>query len=231
MGRVGATPSDTDTASIAPAGPGAPGAATAPTVESARLARSDRREALLDAAALLVAELGVEAVSMETVADQAAVSRALVYKHFANRTEILTALYRREAALLHEELAEPVRAATTVEDMYRALIRASFAVSEERGHLFAALRAAGAWNRDLRTEQRARDRQTVKAFAARAADEFGIPEDVARPATALLLGATDSVLVQWRARRTPANAVKLEGIYMDLVLGGLGRLADRRGRQ
>lgn len=230
MGRVGARHPDTDVADgdvadgdVADTG----GAPPAPTVESARLARSDRREGLLDAAALLVAELGVEAVSMDTVADQAAVSRALVYKHFANRTEILTALYRREAGLLHEELAEPVRAATTVEDMYRALIRASFAVSVERGHLFAALRAAGAWNRDLRTEQRARDRQTVRAFAARAAHEFAIPEDVARPATALLLAATDSVLAQWRARRTPANALKLEGIYMDLVLGGLGRLAER----
>lgn len=195
--------------------------------EAPRLNGSERREALLDTAASIAAGRGVEAVTMESVADDAGVSRALVYKHFANRGELLTAVYRREATRLHEEMAAEVRGADSLEGMYRALIRASFRVSAERGALFAALRAAGAWNRDLRTEQRARDRATVKAFANQAAVEYSLPIRDAQRATAMLLGTIDSIMMQWRARRTPENAAALEEMYLDLVTGGLRKVASR----
>lgn len=185
----------------------------------------DRRESLIDTAARIVVERGVEDVSMESVAEQAGVSRALVYKHFANRGEMLTAVYRREAVLLHEEMAAEVRSADSLHGMFSALIRASFRVSAERGALFAALRSAGAWNRDLRAEQRARDRQTIKVFAAQASREYSIPLPQAQRATAMLLGAIDSIMMQWRVRRTAENAAELERIYLNLVAGGLERVA------
>jgi len=75
------------------------------SVEPGRLARADRRDVLIDAAAELVAEGDIEAVSMEAVAERAGVSRPLVYKHFANRNELLAAVYQRESALLHADSA------------------------------------------------------------------------------------------------------------------------------
>jgi len=199
-----------------------------------RLARVHRREALLDAAAALIVAEGVEAVSMDAVADYAGVSRPLVYKHFGNRGEMLTAVYRREATILHNELSTKVRAATSLEDMYRTLVRAAFRASSERGRLFRALRAAGAWDPDLRHEQEERDRATVRFFAAHASAEFGIPVVDAEAATAMLLTALDSVLSQFRARRARVTAALLEEAYVDLVVGGLEHLAARtrttRGR-
>ena len=164
---------------------------------------------------------------MEAVADHAGVSRPLVYKHFANRDEMLTAVYRREATILHGELAARVRAATSLEEMYRTLVRASFRASSERGHLFRALRAAGAWNPELRREQEERDRGTVHFFAEHASAEFGIPFVDAEAATAMLLTAIESVLAQFRARRTQATAARLEAAYLDITVGGLERLAAR----
>src|SRR3954470_15744732 len=95
-----------------------PAEPTEPTdlAQPARLARADRRKDLLDAALDLVASGDVESVSVDTVADRAAVSRSLVYKHFANRTEILTALYERESSRLHNQLAADVTAARTLEE-------------------------------------------------------------------------------------------------------------------
>src|SRR5579864_3587046 len=192
-----------------------------------RLARARRREALLDAAAALIVADGVEVVSMESVADRAGVSRPLVYKHFANRGEMLTAVYRREATILHNELATKVRSAASLEEMYRNLVRAAFRASSERGRLFRALRSAGAWNPDLRQEQEDRDRQTVRFFAEHAVAEFGVPAADAEAATAMLLTALESVLSQYRARRTHASAALLEGAYLDIAVGGLERLAAR----
>ncbi len=197
--------------------------------ESVRLNGAERREVLLDAAAKIASERGVEEVTMESVADEARVSRPLVYKHFPNRSEMLTAVYRREANLLHEEMAAEVRSTTTLEGMYRALIRASFRVSAERGALFAALRAAGAWNRELRAEQRTRDRLTVKTFASQASKEYSIPLKQAQTATAMLLGSIDSIMIQWRARRTTENAAALERVYLDLVIGGMEKVAGDSG--
>src|SRR5262249_59981711 len=102
---------------------------------------------------------------MEAVAERAGVSRPLVYKHFANRGELLAAVYQREAAVLHAELATSVRQATTVTDMFRALIRGALKVQAERGTALAALRAAGGWNRALPQGQRQRDPATVRYFA------------------------------------------------------------------
>jgi AcrR family transcriptional regulator len=192
-----------------------------------RLARAHRREALLDAAAALIVADGVEAVSMDAVADHAGVSRPLVYKHFGNRGEMLTAVYRREATILHNELSSRVRAASSIEEMYRTLVRAALRASSERGRLFRALRAAGAWNPDLRHEQEERDRATVRFFAEHASAEFGIPVVEAEAATAMALTALDSVLSQFRARRTHVTAALLEETYLDLVVGGLEHLAAR----
>src|SRR5438105_1027891 len=137
----------------------------AQSVDPARLARADRRDALLDAAVELVAAGDVEGISMEAVAERARVSRPLVYKHFANRHELLAAVYQRESALLHDELTADVSAAATVEEMFRALVHGALRAQASRGATFAALRAAGLRTTERGAEPRRRDRTTLRYFA------------------------------------------------------------------
>lgn len=197
-------------------------------VEPARLTRDERRDALLDAAVELVTSGDVASVSMETVAERAGVSRPLVYKHFANRSELLAAVYRREATVLHRRLAREVGAAESIEGMFRALVHGALHAADERGRVFATLRSAGGWNRELRREQRARDVDTVRAFAARAERELGIGHRDATTATATLLAAIEPVLAQWRLRPTPEHAALLEDIYMGMVHGVFAELRNER---
>jgi AcrR family transcriptional regulator len=200
------------------------GLAPPPASAAARLGRSDRRNALLDAAAALITSAGLDAVTMETVADRAGVSRALVYKHFANRSHLLTEVYRREAELLHTQLAAGVYGATSLETMYRALIRGVLRATEQRRAVFLALRTAGARDDKRRQEQRDRDRATVQFFTARAIAEFGLPPAQAEAATEILLGGIDSIIARWRREPTAANAALLEDTYLGLILGGLHHL-------
>jgi AcrR family transcriptional regulator len=197
-------------------------------VQRARLARADRRDALLDAALALVAESDIESVSMEAVAERAGVSRPLVYKHFANRGELLAAVYQREAAVLHAELSAAVMAAGTVADMFRALVRGALRAEAQRGAAFAALRAAGLRTRERRDEQRRRDRSTLRYFAANAVRDFGLDEPTARTGVGILLGAIDPVLAQWRRHPTREQAALLEDAYVAIVVGGLEQLAASR---
>jgi AcrR family transcriptional regulator len=191
------------------------------------MGRDERREALLDAAASLVAAGDIDAVSMETVAEMSGVSRPLVYKHFANRRDLLAALYRREADTLHAELSAAVRAEPTVEGKFRALIGGALRAEAERGASLAALRAAGGRTPELREDQRNRDRTTLKQFARLSAREFGVDESALKAPLAIVLRAIDAVLAEWRLRPTPQYAAVLEGAYVTVAMGAIRAAGER----
>ena len=193
---------------------------------TSRLGRDERRQALLDAAAVLIQEGTLDDVTMEAVAERAGVSRPLVYKHFANREEMLVEVLRREARSLHDEMAAVVAAAPTVEDMFRALVHTALEASVQRGRLFAALRGAGGLFREVGREQRERDRATSRAFSRRAADELGIDDRRAATAIGLLLGLIDQVIAQFRPNPTRARAAHLEDAYLTIVRATLAALRE-----
>jgi len=155
---------------------------------------------------------------MEAVAERAGVSRPLVYKHFANRDELVAAASRREAAELHLDLAMEVAASSSVEDMSRALLRGSLRATVERPDLqrppcrgrVEPRHPSGA------TVERPR---TVRAFAAVAARQYGLERRCSVSVTAVPLGALDAVLAQWRIDPTEDNKGILEETYLAMVVG------------
>ncbi|WP_158566712.1 TetR/AcrR family transcriptional regulator [Actinomadura craniellae] len=195
-----------------------------------RLARSDRQEVLLQAAAELVAAGPADAVSIEAVAERAGVSRPLVYKHFANRDDLLSAVYRREAALLHARLAEGVGRASTVEEMFRILVHGLLRAQAERGAVRATLRAGGGAVSAARRDQRGRNRATVRYFTARAVAEYDLDPVRAGAAVTLALSALETVLTHWCHDPTPERARTLEDAYVALAVGGLTHLAQTAPR-
>ncbi len=203
----------------------APAGARREAGPAARLRRAERYDALVDAAAALVAEGDVDAVTMDAVAARASVSRPLVYKHFANRHELLAAVYRREATALDGEIVRAVQAARGFEDILRTMLRGVLVGQASRGQTFAMLRRAGARDANLRHEQRERDRRTLRFFTSRAVEEFDLPRHEARAALAILLSGVDSMIALWHDDPTPENAEVLEELYVQLVIGGLRHLA------
>jgi AcrR family transcriptional regulator len=189
-----------------------------------RLRAADRRDALIDAATTLVASGDVEAVSIESVAETAGVSRPLVYKHFANRTELLAAVYHRESLLLQRGIARAVNEAQTLEAKLRAYVAGCLRAEADRGATLAALRSAGVRADQAREEQRTRDRTTVRYFADLAMQEFGLAERLARETLSVVLAAITGVLAQWRRRPTAEHAKELEEIYVRMAMGGLEAL-------
>src|ERR1700760_4813743 len=121
---------------------------------STRTETLSRRDSLLDAAGSLVASGGVTGVTMESVAAASGVSRALVYKHFANRHDVLAALFERESRLLHEQLTPAVASAVGLEAKFRALVEGPLAAQASRGAAFAALLNQGGRAADQRAVQR-----------------------------------------------------------------------------
>lgn len=196
---------------------------------SGDLAPAGRREALLDVAARIVAHSDVDAVTMESVAAAAGVSRPLVYKHFPNRKALLQALYEREGEHLHRQLSRAVAEADGLEQMLRALIEGALAAQAERGATFAALAAAGGRPPDVRDVQRQRDAATLRYFTGRAVAELGLGEADAATGVRLVLGSLPMVLDQYRRQRSGEHAARLARTYVSMAMGGLRALAGGAG--
>lgn len=73
---------------------------------AARLPAEQRREQLLDAALRVIARDGYEAVSIEAIAQQAGVTRPVVYGSFENLAVLLGALFERQKTRALAQLAE-----------------------------------------------------------------------------------------------------------------------------
>src|SRR5699024_12232991 len=63
-----------------------------------RMSSSDRRDQILDIAKQIVAEDGLLAVSMKRLAEEAGITRTLIYQQFGDLTGVLAALVGREFA-------------------------------------------------------------------------------------------------------------------------------------
>ena len=73
------------------------------SIEAHRRAVAD---AILDTTAALVAEHGITAVSMSSVADRAGIGRATLYKYFSDVEQILSAWHERQVGVHLARLAE-----------------------------------------------------------------------------------------------------------------------------
>lgn len=194
---------------------------------SERLSGDERREALLDVTKAILNEHGPSGVTMGTVAEQAEVTRALVYKHFENKDALLVELYQREAAALDRQIRERVGAAPEgFEPKLRAFVGACLDAVGEHSRFFTPLRSVGA-NPSRRRQQRRWDRRTSGYFVELATKEFGIDERAAASAIGVLFMGIQALLSEMR--RSPGEAQRdyLETTYVEMTIGALTRLAAR----
>jgi AcrR family transcriptional regulator len=81
-----------------------------------RMAPTERREQVIDAALRVIVEQGYEGVSIEAIARTAGVTRPVIYDHFRNLGQLLEALIDREEHYALEQLARIVPTAPGMSD-------------------------------------------------------------------------------------------------------------------
>jgi AcrR family transcriptional regulator len=190
-----------------------------------RLSAPERREHLLDVAAALVVEQGVDALTMEGVASRAGVSKGLGYAYFSNRDDLVVELFEREMTELDRRVAAAaaVARADSLEDRLRATVKAMFDTVAERGVLLGRLLQRPASNTPLAAMQSRRHERVETYFGNLIAGDFGLSDEVARSAaTVLLAGANASIDLWVRRRMSRRDVVEL---VVRLTMGGLAALS------
>jgi AcrR family transcriptional regulator len=78
------------------------------TTRRKRLTGVERREAILESALEVIAQRGYHAASIDDIAREAGVSKALIYEHFASKQDLYAVLLEQHAGQLFSDLAEAI---------------------------------------------------------------------------------------------------------------------------
>jgi TetR/AcrR family transcriptional regulator len=98
-----------------------------------------RRDEILDAAAAVAAEAGLDTITMDQVARRARLSRALLYVYFLDRTDLLLGLCQRAIDLLLQRFVDATAREPSGLDRLSAMGRAYIAFAQELPVYFEVL--------------------------------------------------------------------------------------------
>jgi AcrR family transcriptional regulator len=168
-----------------------------------RMSHQERREQLLDIGLAMLATRPLEEMSIELLAEEAGISRGLLYHYFANKQEFHLAVVRRAVADLTavtapRDLADPMEQLTTSMAAY-----VDYVVDNYAGYVSLVHAAAGG-NEELREIYlQARDALTSRVFEAVGAEELADLGIVDTPAARLLVqgwaALAEEMTISWVA--------------------------------
>ncbi|WP_296607421.1 TetR/AcrR family transcriptional regulator [Nocardioides sp.] len=150
-----------------------PAAATSTTTPKRRVPRQERSrrrvEDLLDAAARLVVEHGVEAVTTRDIAEAAGAPVASLYQYFSDKEDVMLALAQRDMDEMDTQVAEDLAAVEelSVASLVRTTMRAFVSVYHRRP-AFVEIYLRGRTNVAVHRfgrEHNARIAETLQSFA------------------------------------------------------------------
>ena len=193
----------------------APSPSTRP---SPRLSRAARRDQLLASAAAVLVERGVAALTMEGVAAEAGVSKALPYSHFENAQQLLHALRDRELDRFGASIVGAVRDADGYEARIAAAVHSYFSFIAHRGSVLVAVLRTLPMDADEQQK-----RQNPAFFARLFQKELGLSEPIAGVASAIFVVGVSGAVDAWV--NGLANRATIEAITVQSVIGGAAAVA------
>ncbi len=204
-------------------------------VERRQEERERRRADILDSAELVAARVGIDAMTMDLVAKQARLSRALIYVYFQDKEDLIFALCERALQMLGQRFTEAMQRQQSGIDQITSIGRAYVAFSQEFPIYFDALSrfeshepAVAENNRNELACMQAGDQ--VHSLTARAIEtgvaDGSIRKDVGEPMLmAVTLWGFMHGIIQLTA--TKSNMLAKDGISVKLLVDHALRTCTR----
>jgi AcrR family transcriptional regulator len=183
----------------------------------------DRRNQLLDTAAQIVRELGVSAVTMDSVTQRAGVTRRVAYFHFDNTDALLVALLDREMSADDDRLTAVLDGDVALRERVSALVRIHFDGLRERGGVLEALASAHVGDDATAKRQTERYRSLIERLAEAIRREHAMRKRHAMTAAAILVRAVEGATDAWVAGLLPRR--EIEELFTDLALAAVASVA------
>ena len=197
-----------------------------------RLTAEERRTGILDAALAVFSQRGYHAASIDDIASEAGVSKALIYEHFASKKELYADLIARNARELNQRVAGALVGVEVESGVGRLAtgLEAFFAFVEERRDAWRMLFRDASDPETSAVLDRMVEQVTAEvtvlisqdpgASALASAEE----QRALRMLAEMLVGGTQS-LANWWAEHPDAPRKQMVEIAMDFAWVGLERLS------
>ena len=187
-----------------------------------RLSPEARQARLLQVAAGIVVREGLTSVSMQRVADEAGVSKGLVYNYFPSCQALLYQLLRSETTAIHEKQVAAARGVTDFVELLRVVTRVYLRHVAEHGHLLRPLMAEPSLMAELEREHRTARPRAVRLFSRLMHAQYRIPLSEAVAASDILMDLSGAAAR--RMQETGESPDYLEDLCVQLVLTGVNGL-------
>ncbi len=190
---------------------------------SRRVGRPERREQLVELAGEIALAEGVGAVTMERVAAAAEVNKTIVYRVFANRGEVVAALFEREFGALAERIVGAGADATDIETWLRSAVKVWFDAIAENDGLLSVLLDGGTDDDELHERRSLWEKQSTRDWGEGIALLTGADVEDAMDASAIVLAGLRGAVARWREDGRDRHVV--ENRLVAIAIAAIGGLA------
>lgn len=181
--------------------------------EKLRLPRDERRATLLAAALEVFTASGYHAAAMDEIADQANVSKPVLYQHFPSKLDLYLAVLDIHCEYLVKDIRAAVASSQDNSERVLATVNAYFDYINREGEAFRLL-----FESDMTVEPQVHERLSkmtydcASAFSDAITTETGISQESAMMLAVGLIGTVQTTARHWLARSETIDrdlAVKL----------------------
>ncbi len=201
--------------------------AVARPAPKARLTAQERRAQIMDSATDLILGRGLAHCTLDEVAVAAGISKALIYRHFSSRDELLKALLEREFSVLRGRGLAAFAPDAPFERVVRVSTRQAFEYLHERGAILRELFSDRSAIELLQERDRNERMESTRFFVEKSIRTYEVPPEVAQVIAIITINAPASAA---RGLRRFGFAPDLSAdVWSEFVLGGWAAVARRFG--
>lgn len=190
----------------------------------------DRRAAFLDVAGDIVAESGMESLTMEGIAEKSGVSKALGYRYFENRDDVLIALFDRESEFMDAAFVDCLQGCETFEEKLRGILDAYLGLVGSRGQFVNTLMQSTLIQGRVEEHRQEREAQTVAFIADLIQEYYELPRKKALLAASVFLSGSQGLIGLWAVNPSRWSRRELSDTFVDLCIGGLDRVCTGKAK-
>jgi AcrR family transcriptional regulator len=179
--------------------------------------RDDRRSQLLGVAARLVATRGLTALTMENLAAEAGINKAVVYRSYPNRGAVLLALFDQELNALAAAVDAALGKSKSLAVALPGVVHLWFDAVERTGDLLTAMLTGPTADPDLSERRQQWHRDATATWAEAVAEATGADLVDATDAVTIVLGGLHHAVARWREDRQPRARIEARFIHVALA--------------
>ena len=197
------------------------------TTTRSRLSPEERRSQLLDLGVRLLATRSLDELSIDLLAEEAGISRGLLYHYFGNKHAFHEAVVRRAADDLIAQTAPPAEGDPLERLLASVAAYVDYVLANFEGYLSLIRGAAGGNETLRRIYEDARSALSDRIFREDAQGEVISDTPLNRLVVRGWAAMTEELVVSWR--EDPAGVTREE--LLELIAGSLPALVDLPSRR